>query len=84
MPDLLGGSRRFNEFRKGVPLMSPTLLSKRLKSLEAAGVIERRSDPSGRNVEYHLTPAGEEAQPMVEMLGIWGQRWWERVGQPVL
>lgn len=73
--DLLGGSRRFNEFRKGVPLMSPTLLSKRLKSLEAAGVIERRSDASGRNVEYHLTPAGEEVGPMVELLGVWGQRW---------
>jgi DNA-binding HxlR family transcriptional regulator len=73
--DLLGGSRRFNEFRKGVPLMSPTLLSKRLKSLEEAGVIERRCDASGRKVEYHLTPAGEEAQPMIEMLGIWGQRW---------
>ena len=42
--DLLGGSRRFNEFRKGVPLMSPTLLSKRLKRLEEAGVIERRLD----------------------------------------
>ena len=40
--ELLFGSRRFNDLRKGVPLMSPTLLSKRLKFLEAAGVIERR------------------------------------------
>ena len=40
--DLLGGLRRFNELRKGVPLMSPSLLSKRLKELEKAGLIVRR------------------------------------------
>ena len=39
--ELIAGSTRFNDLRKGVPRMSPTLLSKRLKELEAAGVIER-------------------------------------------
>ena len=73
--DLLGGSLHFNEIRKGVPLMSPTLLSKRLKSLERAGVVERRA-VAGKGVsEYHLTAAGREAQPIVELFGIWGQRW---------
>lgn len=73
--DLLGGSRRFNEIRKGVPLMSPSLLSKRLKTLEEVGVVERRYDASGRVSEYHLTAAGRETQPIVEMIGVWGQRW---------
>mgnify|MGYP006381407429 FL=1 len=40
--ELVGGSTRFNDLRRGVPKMSPTLLSRRLKELEAAGVIERR------------------------------------------
>ncbi len=71
--DLLGGSRRFNELRRGVPLMSPALLSKRLKTLEEAGIVERRS--RGKATEYHLTKAGEELRPMIEMLGVWGQRW---------
>ena len=73
--DLLAGSRHFNEIRKGVPLMSPSLLSKRLKSLEEAGVVERRCDASGPATEYHLTAAGREVQLIVELFGIWGQRW---------
>lgn len=40
--EILSGSRRFNDLRKGVPLMSPTLLSKRLKFLLDTGVIKRR------------------------------------------
>lgn len=71
--ELICGSRRFNDLRRGVPLMSPTLLSKRLKTLEETGIIERR--PVGGTVEYRLTPAGEELGPLVEMLGAWGQRW---------
>jgi len=73
--ELLLGSRRFNDLRKGVPLMSPTLLSKRLKFLEEAGVIERRRAQSGKGWEYQPTNAAEELRPVVEMLGVWGQRW---------
>ena len=58
--ELLLGSRRFNDLRKGVPLMSPTLLSKRLKFLEAAGVIERRRARSDKGWEYQPTNAGQE------------------------
>jgi DNA-binding HxlR family transcriptional regulator len=73
--ELLSGSRRFNDLRKGVPLMSPTLLSKRLKFLEEAGVIERRPARSGKGWEYYPTSAGQELRPVVETLGVWGQRW---------
>jgi DNA-binding HxlR family transcriptional regulator len=73
--ELLSGSRRFNDLRKGVPLMSPTLLSKRLKFLEAAGVLERRRARSDKGWEYQPTNAGEDLRPVVEMLGVWGQRW---------
>ena len=73
--ELLLGSRRFNDLRKGVPLMSPTLLSKRLKFLEEAGVIARCRTRSGKGWEYQPTNAGQELRPVVETLGVWGQRW---------
>lgn len=71
--ELLCGSRRFNRLRKGLPRMSPSLLSKRLTELERAGVVERRGDEEAP--EYHLTRAGEELRPVVEALGVWGKRW---------
>jgi DNA-binding HxlR family transcriptional regulator len=67
--ELITDDQSFNDLRKGVPLMSPSLLSSRLKSLERAGVIERN------NVIYSLTEAGEELRPVIEQLGVWGQRW---------
>jgi DNA-binding HxlR family transcriptional regulator len=75
--ELLSGSTRFNDLRRGVPRMSPTLLSKRLKELEQAGVIETRATGQAGIVEYHLTQAGQELRPIVLSLGTWGQRWVE-------
>lgn len=76
--DLAGGASRFSELQRGVPLASPTLLSRRLKALEAEGIIERRASAKGRGATYHLTPAGAEFVPLVEALGVWGQRWSRR------
>jgi len=74
--ELLCGSTRFNDLRRGVPRMSPALLSKRLKELEAAGVI--RAEPNARGTpEYRLTEAGEELRPVVMGMGAWAQRWVE-------
>ena len=75
--ELLSGSVRFNDLRRGVPRMSPTLLSKRLKELEQAGVIETRPTGQPGIVEYHLTQAGQELRSLVMSLGNWGQRWVE-------
>ncbi|MDZ4735068.1 MAG: helix-turn-helix domain-containing protein [Rhodospirillaceae bacterium] len=76
--DLMLGATRFSQLRRGVPLASPTLLSRRLKELEIEGIIERRRSDSGRSWTYHLTPAGAEFAPIVEGLGVWGQRWSRR------
>ncbi len=77
MRELLAGSTRFNELRRGVPRMSPTLLSKRLKELEAAGIVRRVSAGDEGSGEYRLTSAGEDMKPLIMGLGIWGQRWVE-------
>jgi DNA-binding HxlR family transcriptional regulator len=74
--ELVAGSTRFNDLRQGVPRMSPALLSKRLKDLEAAGIVERVKSPSERGThEYHLTKAGMDLRSVVESIGVWGQRW---------
>jgi DNA-binding HxlR family transcriptional regulator len=75
--ELLCGTTRFNDLRRGVPLMSPTLLSKRLKELEEAGVIVTVPTGQPGAFEYKLTEAGEDLRPVVMSLGIWGQRWVE-------
>lgn len=77
--ELMCGSRHFNALRRGVPRMSPALLSKRLRSLERAGVVERR--PDGNRVTYHLTDAGRELEPIVQAIGQWGIRWIGELGE---
>lgn len=77
--ELVAGSTRFNDLRRGVPRMSPALLSQRLKDLESAGVIRRVASQAETGVfEYHLTPAGRALEPLVEAFGVWGQRWIEK------
>jgi DNA-binding HxlR family transcriptional regulator len=71
--ELLCGSRRFNDIRRGVPRMSPTLLAQRLRKLEEIGIVERRGSPGAW--EYHPTPAGEDLRPIVTAIGHWGARW---------
>src|SRR3954451_17985809 len=73
--ELIAGSTRFNELRRGVPRISAALLSQRLKELEAAGIVTRRTATSELGItEYLLTTAGRELGPIVEAFGIWGQR----------
>ncbi len=73
--ELLSGSYRFNDLQRGVPLMSPSLLSTRLKVLEDSGFVRRNPAKKGRGHEYHLTEAGKELGPIVEMYGDWAQTW---------
>jgi DNA-binding HxlR family transcriptional regulator len=76
--ELLLGSKHFNELRRGVPKMSPALLSKRLQTLTRAGVVER-AEIDGRT-SYTLTPCGKELSDVVDALGAWGVRWIGELG----
>ncbi|MDQ2075828.1 helix-turn-helix domain-containing protein [Marinimicrobium sp. ABcell2] len=67
------GARRFNHIHRGVPRISPALLSKRLSTLQAAGIVERQGE--GGHGEYQLTEAGLELAPVIENLARWGKRW---------
>jgi DNA-binding HxlR family transcriptional regulator len=74
----LTGSCRFNDIQRGVPLMSSSLLSKRLRQLERAGIVERRQRLGGTGTEYHLTQAGQELAPVLVQIGTWSERWLRR------
>jgi DNA-binding HxlR family transcriptional regulator/putative sterol carrier protein len=67
--DLLVGTTRFNDLARGLPGLSRSLLTKRLRQLERAGIVERLG------TEYLLTDAGRELEPIVFGLGTWGARW---------
>jgi DNA-binding HxlR family transcriptional regulator len=76
--ELCAGSTRFNDLRRGVPRMSPALLSTRLRELEGHGVLRRTLVQKKPEIfAYQLTKAGEELKSVVEAIGIWGHRWVE-------
>ena len=76
MRELVAGTTRFNGLRRGMPKMSPTLLSERLKELEQAGVFERKPLKTENSVfEYYLTGAEKDLRPIVEANWNLGQIW---------
>src|SRR4029079_6326728 len=77
--ELIMGSHRFNEIHRCIPLISRPLLVRRLRDLEAAGVVRSTVAQKGKPREYHLTDAGLEFRGAIEALGTWGQRWTVRV-----
>lgn len=72
--ELMLGSRHFNDLRRGVPRISPTLLSKRLKELQQAGIVAGYERPNG-TTEYHLTQAGMDLGGLIMSMAMWGTRW---------
>ncbi len=80
--DLLHGPRRFSELQRGLPKISSALLSKRIRQLEAAGLVRREPADNAAGTAYALTDAGAAAAPIVEHLGIWGIRWADRQIEP--
>src|SRR3954466_6555903 len=71
--ELLCGSRRFNDIRRGIPRVSRTMLSERLQTLIVVGAIVRSDD-----ADYTLTEAGLALAELVIGFGAWGQRWLTR------
>lgn len=72
--ELLNGAERFNEIRRGVPRLSPTLLRQRLETLVHSGIVVRSAATDGVP-NYRLTEAGLALTPVVNIIGEWGQRW---------
>ena len=73
--EALMGSTRYSEFQRGLSLISPTLLSKRLESLVSQGLLIKKKIPARRGHEYFPTASCRELLPIVRSLGDWGMRW---------
>ena len=73
--EMLAEVHGFNELQRGLPGISRSVLTDRLRALERAEIIERRTGPKGRTLEYRLTPAGRDLEPVVQALGEWGATW---------
>ncbi len=69
MRDLLTGTSHFNDLARGLPGLSRSLLTKRLRRLEHAGLVERLDG------QYHLTDAGDALRPIVFGLGEWAAQY---------
>ena len=69
------GATRFNEFQRGLSLISPTILTKRLNDLAGAELIIRKKSPGQRGYEYFLTQSGKETLPILKVIGDWGMCW---------
>jgi DNA-binding HxlR family transcriptional regulator len=72
--EIMVGHYHFSEILKGLHSISPSMLGRRLSSLERAGVVETLPNPMGRGSVYHLTEAGMKLAELVKGLGIWGQQ----------
>ncbi len=73
--EMLLGSSRFSQLQRGLPKISPTILTKRLRELETHGVIVKRNASGQKGHDYRLTPSGRELSNVVEALAVWGMRW---------
>jgi DNA-binding HxlR family transcriptional regulator len=73
--ELVLGTHRFNDFQRALSRISPALLTKRLKSLDKAGIIVKKKQQGRRGYQYFLTPAGRQLSPIIEHLATWGMRW---------
>jgi DNA-binding HxlR family transcriptional regulator len=73
--ELMMGKCQFNQLKNGLPLISRTLLSQRLRELEKTGLVTRSPKKQGRGYQYQLTEAGKSVQPIIMQLGEWGREW---------
>jgi DNA-binding HxlR family transcriptional regulator len=74
LSEMWSGSTHFNEIRRGVPGMSPTLMSKRLKQLEENGLVSRSINVQTGEITYLTTGIADELAPIVKELGRWAHR----------
>lgn len=73
--ELIMGGTRFNDIARGLPGISRSLLTQRLRHLERKGVLERWPSANGRGTEYRLTPAGKDLEAVVMAMGRWAVEW---------
>ncbi|MEV4550737.1 winged helix-turn-helix transcriptional regulator [Nonomuraea wenchangensis] len=70
------GAHRYGDIKAAIPGINDTMLARRLRELESAGLVERRVlATSPVRAEYHLTRMGEELRPALDELVTWSHKW---------
>ena len=72
---IIDGCTQFNAIHRGLPRISPAMLTRRLAEIERAGLITRPPVPRGVPRTYHLTEAGKALEPLIMQMAVWGQHW---------
>ncbi|MBB6734430.1 winged helix-turn-helix transcriptional regulator [Cohnella zeiphila] len=74
--DLLTGSKRFGELRKGIPEISQKVLTQNLRAMEEDGIITRKVYPEvPPRVEYELSDLGDTLRPIFDLMRVWGRNY---------
>lgn len=73
LTELWNGSTRFNDIRKGLGNISSALLSRRLKEMEAFGLVERVENKAKGTVDYFRTQKAINLEPAMDALAKWAQ-----------
>ena len=76
--ELFLGTARYNDFQRALPRISPTVLSTRLKQMEANGLVIKKTAAGQKATEYRLTRSGRELAPLIDQMSKWGLRWARR------
>ncbi len=72
---VIDGCQTFSEIQRGIPRITPSLLTKRLGELVDAGILVREPQTERRGYRYSLSAAGKDLDDIVMAIAVWGQRW---------
>lgn len=72
---IIDGCHSFNEIHRGVPKISPSLLSQRLNDLIDNGIVRKEKQPNKNGYLYYVTEAGQDLEGIIMNIAIWGQHW---------
>lgn len=71
--ELLAGTKRFGELRRGIGEVSQKVLTENLRSMESDGLVDRiEYDENPPRVEYKLSELGDSMKPVIEAMQNWG------------
>jgi DNA-binding HxlR family transcriptional regulator len=84
MRDLLTGSKRFGELRKGLPEISQKVLTQNLRAMEEDGIITRKVYAEvPPKVEYELSDLGDTLRPIIDLMRVWGRNYQKMVNESI-
>jgi DNA-binding HxlR family transcriptional regulator len=73
--NLLNGPSSYSSLADQAPGIPRSLLTSRLRELQSAALVVKKSNPSGAGTVYTLTEPGADLARVIDAMGAWGERW---------